>query len=108
MIIYGKYIVNMKNKLVHIDFKGAQPLPPSKAPFWEDWCRYLSKMCKVDGLLIEWEDCLPIKLLSTSNTNRFTYSSDDAKSLVHTAQVAGLTVVPLIQTFGHLLFDNRS
>lgn len=100
----------MKNKLVHVDLKGAQPLPPSNSPFWEQWCTYLSKQCQVDGLLIEWEDCLPINVLSSSDNNRFTYSADEVNSIVHTAQKVGLAVVPLIQTFGHLeyLLKNES
>ena len=99
----------MKNKLVHVDLKGAQPLPPSKSPFWEEWCTYLSKQCHVDGLLIEWEDSLPINVLSSSDNNRFIYSADEVNSIVHTAQKVGLAVVPLIQTFGHLeyLLKNR-
>ena len=94
--------MNIKSKIVHVDLKGAQPHPPTKAPFWEQWCTYVSKQCQVDGLLIEWEDCLPINLLSSSASNRFTYTVEEVNSLVHTAQNVGLAVIPLIQTFGHL------
>ena len=95
----------MKNKIVHVDLKGAQPLPPSKSPFWEKWCSYVKNDCHVDGLLIEWEDCLPIKVLSSlsdDDKTRFVYSTDEAVDIVKTAEKAGLQIIPLIQTFGHL------
>ena len=94
----------MKNKIVHVDLKGAQPLPPSKSPFWEQWCSYLKKECHVDGLLIEWEDCLPVNVLSSSGNDktRFIYSTDEALNIVETAEKVGLNIIPLVQTFGHL------
>ena len=99
----------MKKRIVHVDLKGAQPLPPGKSAFWEQWCNYLSRECHVDGILIEWEDCLPISVLksssgndTTSNSTRFVYTLDEVNSIVNVAIKAGLTITPLIQTFGHL------
>ena len=95
----------MKNKIVHVDLKGAQPLSPSKSPFWEQWCLYLKKECHVDGLLLEWEDSLPINVLSLPSNHdkaRFVYSTDEAVNIVKTAEKSGLNIIPLIQTFGHL------
>ena len=94
----------MKNRIVHVDLKGAQPLPPSKSPFWEQWCTYLSKECHVDGILIEWEGCLPISVLSSSSSSksRFIYTVDEVNRIVHAAENGGLQIIPLIQTFGHL------
>ena len=96
----------MKNRIVHVDLKGGQPLPPSKSPFWEQWCTYLVKECHVDGILIEWEDCLPINVLSNSNNDntRFIYTVEDVNNIVNVATRVGLEVIPLIQTFGHLEF----
>ena len=95
----------MRSKIVHVDLKGAQPLPPSKSPFWEQWCKYLTEKCHVSGLLIEWEDCLPLELLSSASSadqTRFTYTADEVKNIMQVAQIAGLEIIPLIQTFGHL------
>ena len=93
------------DRLVHLDLKGA---PPSmKSSFWNEFCTWLVEKGRVTGLLIEFEDVLPIKLLEDLDSalpkkRRHVYSPQEAHILISVAQARGLKIIPLVQTFGHL------
>ncbi|XP_055298333.1 hexosaminidase D [Sitodiplosis mosellana] len=88
-----------EQRLVHLDLKGA---PPKIA-----YLKRLLPMLKVlgaTGLLIEYEDMFPyqkpIEHLSATNA----YSRAEVRELLKAATWAGLSVMPLVQTFGHMEF----
>uniref|UniRef100_A0A8C6SEV1 beta-N-acetylhexosaminidase n=1 Tax=Neogobius melanostomus TaxID=47308 RepID=A0A8C6SEV1_9GOBI len=88
-------------KLVHLDLKGAPPR-----------IEYLLKLIGVfaelgaDGLLVEYEDMFPyegeLKVLQASPHSA--YSREEVLSIQEAAVAAGMEVIPLIQTFGHMEF----
>ncbi|MCE9613126.1 MAG: beta-N-acetylhexosaminidase [Lentisphaerae bacterium] len=84
-------------RLVHLDFKGA---PPKVAylqavfPLMRRW--------GATGLCIEWEDMLPYDGPLRVLRSPYAYSPSDVRAILTAARRARLTVVPLIQTFGHL------
>lgn len=86
-------------KLVHLDLKGAPPKPDyleALFPFLKKW--------GATGLCIEWEDMLPYEGDLEVARSPYAYSREDVASILAAAQDAGLSVIPLIQTFGHLEF----
>lgn len=88
-----------KQRLVHLDLKGAPPK-----------ISYLKRLLPImkslgaTGVLIEYEDMFPytgtIEKISALNA----YTKADVQDLLHSIALAGLTVMPLVQTFGHLEF----
>ena len=59
------------------------------------------------GLLLEWEDTFPYtKELSSIGSNgpalSSGYTAQEARQILQMAGDWGLTVIPLVQTFGHL------
>ena len=82
-------------RLVHFDLKGAPPK-----------VEYLKKVLKLSaglgatGVLMEYEDMFPFtgKLGKAAATNH--YSAAEVKELLDDCQALGLTVIPLVQTFG--------
>jgi len=86
-----------------VDLKGAPPLASSS--FWERWCRYVKDKGRVQGLVLEFEDVLPIQILEevdTNKTRRHVYTTEQVQRLVAVASGQGLQIIPLVQTFGHL------
>ncbi|KAF2895886.1 hypothetical protein ILUMI_10282 [Ignelater luminosus] len=87
-------------KIVHLDLKGAPP----KVSYYEKLFPLLVKL-GATGLLIEYEDMFPysgplLKNVSASNA----YSLEDIKTILKLAEESRLSVIPLIQTFGHMEF----
>ncbi|KAJ4444349.1 hypothetical protein ANN_06141, partial [Periplaneta americana] len=91
--------------LVHLDLKGAPPKITYLAqlfPLLRDW--------GATGLLIEWEDTFPyVRDLAVLGSNgpscpAGAYTIEEARELLKLAGDAGLAVVPLVQTIGHLEF----
>ena len=82
-------------RLVHFDLKGAPPK-----------VEYLKKVLKLSaglgatGVLMEYEDMFPFtgKLGKAAAANH--YSAAEVKELLDDCQALGLTVIPLVQTFG--------
>ena len=82
-------------RLVHFDLKGAPPKVD-----------YLKKVLKLSaglgatGVLMEYEDMFPFtgKLGKAAAANH--YSADEVRELLDECQALGLTVIPLVQTFG--------
>ena len=86
-------------RLVHLDLKGAAP----KVSYFKSLFPVLNKL-GATGLLVEYEDTFPfdgnLKGLAALNA----YTKKDIKNIQELAKENGLTVMPLIQTFGHMEF----
>ncbi|CAL1532426.1 unnamed protein product [Lymnaea stagnalis] len=99
----AKLAVRTMEKLVHLDLKGA---PPKMT--------YLKKLLPLfaslgaTGLLVEYEDMFPyygiLKNISAENS----YRRSEIKEFLKLAKTYNLTVMPLIQTFGHMEFVLKS
>ncbi|XP_018563570.1 hexosaminidase D-like [Anoplophora glabripennis] len=94
-------------RLVHLDLKGAPP----KITFFEKFFPFI-KDCGATGILLEWEDTFPftkelIQIGGLSNSAQVSgapYSLEEARQLLDLASDCDLTVIPLVQTFGHMEF----
>ncbi|XP_017040214.1 hexosaminidase D [Drosophila ficusphila] len=84
-------------RLVHLDLKGAPP----KLSFLKELLPVLREL-GATGLLIEYEDMFPfsgaLKPLAALNA----YKEDELRDFLECAALHGLSVMPLIQTFGHM------
>ncbi|KAF5274021.1 hypothetical protein FQA39_LY01136 [Lamprigera yunnana] len=85
-------------KIVHLDLKGA----PFKVTYYKNLFELLSKL-GATGVLIEYEDMFPYWGLWLKGVPAYNaYSPADIGVIVANAKKYNLTVIPLIQTFGHL------
>ncbi len=84
-------------KIVHLDLKGAPP----KASYYEELFPLLSRY-GASGLLIEYEDMFPyngeLEIVAADNA----YTVTEIKQILELAKSHRLTVIPLIQSFGHM------
>ncbi|XP_030374349.1 hexosaminidase D [Scaptodrosophila lebanonensis] len=84
-------------RLVHLDLKGAPP----KLSFLKQMLPMLRSL-GATGLLIEYEDMFPftgaLQQLAAGNA----YKADELRDFLETAAMHGLSIMPLVQTFGHL------
>lgn len=85
--------------LVHLDLKGAPP----KLEYLQTVLPLMKKW-GVTGLLVEYEDMFPYKNKLSDLATKFAYSEDDISALLQMASDNSFTVIPLVQTFGHLEF----
>lgn len=86
-------------RLVHLDLKGAAPRPrylQAIFPLLRQW--------GATGLCIEWEDRLPFSGRLEVLRHPQGYTRRQVAEILAAAGEAGLEVVPLVQTFGHLEF----
>ncbi len=83
-------------KLVHLDLKG---LPPSPNRFIK-LPEFFASL-GINGILVEWEDTFPYKSVPEMKA-KYTYSMKTIREFLRRSQRLGLTVIPLMQTFGHL------
>ncbi|KAK4875271.1 hypothetical protein RN001_011693 [Aquatica leii] len=87
-------------KIVHLDLKGA----PFKVSYYSKLFPLLSKL-GATGLLIEYEDMFPYSGSLLGNVPAYNaYSLMDIRTILTSAKACNLTVIPLIQTFGHMEF----
>jgi hypothetical protein len=88
-----------ENRIVHIDMKG---LPPR--PSWLASIMPWLALRGATGILMEWEDMLPYygELAALRSTNAYTPA--DVSLVLDAAHANGLTVIPLVPTFGNLEF----
>ncbi|RVE59273.1 hypothetical protein OJAV_G00187010 [Oryzias javanicus] len=88
-------------RLVHLDLKGAPP----RMEYLQKLIQVFSRL-GVQGLLVEYEDMFPyggaLQLLQA--TAQPAYSREEVLVLQDWAGSAGLEVIPLVQTFGHMEF----
>ncbi|UJR33027.1 hypothetical protein I4U23_020486 [Adineta vaga] len=88
------------DKYIHLDLKGAPPLADK---FYENFFDFIDKIqMGVKGILIEYEDMLPLEGRFVNTTHRLHYTKSDIELIQTSARSHQLEVIPLIQTFGHL------
>lgn len=86
-------------RLVHLDLKGAPPK-----------LEYIKRLLPIfkslgaTGLLLEYEDMFPYTSSLRNLSARNAYSKYEIRELLHAAASVALSVMPLVQTFGHLEF----
>nr|CAH7712483.1 unnamed protein product [Callosobruchus chinensis] len=94
-------------RLFHLDLKGAPP----KVTFLEKLFPFI-KDIGATGILLEWEDTFPytkelIQIGGLSNSAQASgspYSLEEAHQILELAADCNLTIIPLVQTFGHMEF----
>ncbi|CAF1178742.1 unnamed protein product [Adineta steineri] len=87
-------------KYIHLDLKGA---PPKAENFYELFFNFLEKLqMGIKGVVIEYEDTLPLEGNLANITHRNGYTKLDMKLIEESAKKHQLEIIPLIQTFGHL------
>jgi hypothetical protein len=91
------YILNKLERLVHIDLKGAPPKPDYFKEFLP-----LIKKYGATGVILEYEDMFPYTGRLSVVKHGNAYSKDDIKLILKLAKDNNLTVMPLVQTYGHL------
>ncbi|XP_073826710.1 hexosaminidase D-like [Musca autumnalis] len=93
----NKNIIIPKERLVHLDLKGAPP----KISFLNKLIEDISQL-GATGLLIEYEDMFPfegnIKVLAAGNA----YGREELKNFLKRCVELNLKIIPLVQTFGHM------
>ena len=86
--------------IVHLDLKGSPPTLSYLRQFLP-----FVKTLGATGLLIEYEDTFPYTGdLAVLRSAIFSYGPDEVRELVKLAHDLGLSVIPLVQTFGHMEF----
>uniref|UniRef100_A0A7E4WBD1 beta-N-acetylhexosaminidase n=1 Tax=Panagrellus redivivus TaxID=6233 RepID=A0A7E4WBD1_PANRE len=83
--------------LVHFDLKGAAPT----VTFFKDLLTSIAAN-GATGILIEYEDVFPYNGKLRSAVNEEAYSLDQLREILSYAKSLKLSIVPLIQSFGHL------
>ncbi|CAH0564501.1 unnamed protein product [Brassicogethes aeneus] len=94
-------------RIVHLDLKGA----PLKVSYFEKFFPFI-KSIGATGILLEWEDTFPYSrellqiggLSNSAQIQSAPYSLEEAKQILYLASDCGLTIIPLVQTFGHMEF----
>ncbi|CAH1154569.1 unnamed protein product [Phaedon cochleariae] len=94
-------------RLIHLDLKGAPP----RIHFFEKLFPFL-KNIGATGILLEWEDTFPYTkeltqiggLSDSAQATGSPYSLEEARQLLDLAKDSELSVIPLVQTFGHMEF----
>ncbi len=84
------------HRIVHLDLKGIPPTAKRLAQLPE-----IIASLGLTGILVEWEDTFPYRRFPEMKAE-YTYSVPAVREFLKQAQKAGLLVIPLIQTFGHL------
>ncbi|XP_076054038.1 hexosaminidase D-like [Oratosquilla oratoria] len=85
------------HRVVHFDLKGA-PLKPSVYKTLVPWLKELG----ATAVLLEYEDMYPFRGRLSSIAAGNHYTSSQIKEIDSLCREAGLEVIPLVQTFGHL------
>ncbi len=83
-------------KMVHLDLKGLPPTPKRLCKLPELFASF-----GLNAILVEWEDTFPYKHFPELK-QEYTYSVKTIKEFLKQAQKHNITIIPLIQTFGHL------
>ncbi len=83
-------------KTVHLDLKGLPPTPKRLCELPEMFASF-----GLNSILVEWEDTFPYRHFPELKAH-YTYSLATIKEFLRQSRKHGITVIPLIQTFGHL------
>ncbi|MFH4978579.1 hypothetical protein AB6A40_005288 [Gnathostoma spinigerum] len=94
-LVEGKFIA--PNRIFHLDLKGAAP----KTSYLEKLIPLIRQMGGT-GILIEYEDMFPYAGELSGLRAANAYSQTDLRHILQLAVDNHLTVIPLVQTFGHL------
>lgn len=96
-----EFIDSMRNmqRLVHLDLKGAPP----KLNYLKELIPFIKK-AGATGVLIEYEDFFPYKNELESIRNQNHYTNQELLQIFNLLNENKLSVIPLIQTYGHLEF----
>lgn len=86
-------------RIVHLDLKGAPP----KLAYLKEFIPFVKKS-GATGLLIEYEDFFPYSNDLESITNQNHYTNGELSQILQLLKEAKLSVIPLVQTYGHLEF----
>ncbi|MCL4162486.1 UNVERIFIED_CONTAM: hypothetical protein GTU68_025683, partial [Idotea baltica] len=88
-----------KERVVHLDLKGAPPLPST----YKTLIPWLAKY-GATSILIEYEDMFPWEGTLKSFAAKNHYSKKDIEEIIALSKANNIQVIPLVQTFGHLEF----
>ena len=94
-----KSLYTPKQRLVHIDLKGAPPKMDFLLKFLQ-----LIKNWGATGILIEYEDTFPFEGILKDVAAGNHYTKSDIYNLLIKCKELKLDVIPLVQTFGHMEF----
>ncbi|PAV58912.1 hypothetical protein WR25_08899 [Diploscapter pachys] len=86
-----------ENIFVHFDLKGAPP----RISYFVNLLKLVANS-GATGILLEWEEMFPWKGKLEQFKSTDAYNNEEVKEILDTAKNLGLTIVPLVQTFGHL------
>jgi hypothetical protein len=82
----------IESRLLHLDFKGAQP----KVPYLKEILK-LAKRSGLNGLLLEWEDSFPwTRSLQNATMTEGTYSKEEVEEIVNYAELGNKIIYGLI------------
>lgn len=91
--------MNSLQRLVHLDLKGSPP----KLNYLKDLIPFFKKS-GATGVLVEYEDFFPYKNDLESIKNQNHYTNTEIKQIFDILKENQLSIIPLIQTYGHLEF----
>lgn len=91
--------MNSLQRIVHLDLKGSPP----KLNYLKELIPFI-KSAGATGVLIEYEDFFPYSSDLESITNQNHYTHQELTQIFKLLKDNGLTVIPLVQMFGHLEF----
>jgi hypothetical protein len=96
-----EFIDSMRNmqRLVHLDLKGAPP----KLNYLKELIPFIKK-AGATGVLIEYEDFFPYKSELETIRNQNHYTNQELLQIFNLLGEHKLSLIPLIQTYGHLEF----
>jgi hypothetical protein len=99
--IINEYIkaVSSMQKLVHLDLKGSPP----KLNYLKELIPFIKKL-GATGVLIEYEDFFPYSNDLETIKNQNHYTNTELKQIFSLLKDNNLSLIPLIQTYGHLEF----
>jgi hexosaminidase len=86
---------------VHFDLKGAAP----KISYFEQFFPLLKKW-GATGICIEYEDMFPFDGIVSSIKHKQAYTKDDIEKINKLAKDNHLDVMPLLQTYGELIYKD--
>lgn len=87
------------HRLVHLDLKGSPP----KMTYLKEIIPFI-KNAGATGVIIEYEDYFPYKNELESISNQNHYTNSELTQIFDLLKEHHLTMIPLIQTYGHLEF----
>lgn len=91
--------MNSLQRIVHLDLKGSPP----KINYLKELIPFM-KDAGATGVLIEYEDFFPYSSDLESVKNQNHYTNQELTQIFKLLKDYHLTVIPLVQTFGHLEF----